>query len=76
MTQIRVLHTKALDLVAEMDREQVAPDAGYASLAGFLVEAIRVAPRQAQRMVAHAELITETVTPTGHTTPAPLPMFG
>jgi hypothetical protein len=73
MTQIRVLQARALDLVAEMDREQVAPDAGYSSLAGFLVEAIRVAPPQAQRMVAHAAQITETVTPTGHVTPAALP---
>ncbi|MGH8573311.1 MAG: DUF222 domain-containing protein, partial [Gammaproteobacteria bacterium] len=73
MTQVRVLQARALDLVAEMDREQVAQDAGYASLAGFLTETIRVAPPQATRMVAYAELITETMTPTGHVTPAPLP---
>src|SRR5689334_16303240 len=37
------------------------------------MDALRVAPQVATRLVAQSELVAETLTPTGHTTPAPLP---
>jgi hypothetical protein len=42
-------------------------------LARELVEAARINPGEAHAMLRAATAITETVTPTGHTTPAPLP---
>src|SRR6266540_2825249 len=71
--QIRVLYADLLGIVSEMDREHDASTAGYSSLAGMIVDATRLAPRIATRMVKNAAQITETLTPTGHTTPAPLP---
>src|SRR5205807_1587009 len=38
-----------------------------------LVEALRIDPHKAHALLRAATAITETVTPTGHTTPAPLP---
>jgi hypothetical protein len=72
MSQIRTLHAQALGIVAEMDRHNVVSDVGYSSLAGYLVDLLRVTPRKATRMVAQAARVTETLTPTGHLTPAPL----
>src|SRR5882672_68748 len=72
-TQIRVLQAQALDIVGEMDRRNVANDAGYPGLAAFLMDAIRLSRKAANRMIKQAEQISRTVTPTGHVTPAPLP---
>src|SRR5256885_3725737 len=70
---IRRLQAKALEIVAEMDQEQIGKAAGYASLPVFLRDTLRVSQRTATRTVARAQQITQTWTPTGHTTPAPLP---
>src|SRR5438093_11207052 len=72
-TDIRRLQAKALEIVAEMDREQIGKAAGYSSLPAFLRDTLRVSQRTASRTVARAQQISETLTPTGHTTPAPLP---
>jgi Domain of unknown function (DUF222)/HNH endonuclease len=56
-----------------LERLQLATRLGYRDTRALLMEALRIAPEVATRMVAHAELVTETLTPTGHTTPAPLP---
>jgi hypothetical protein len=66
--QIRILYSEMLEDLAELRDE---PDK---ILARELVEALRVNPREAHAMLRSATAITETVTPTGHTTPAPLPM--
>ncbi|HEV2783879.1 MAG TPA: DUF222 domain-containing protein [Actinophytocola sp.] len=73
LTQRRLLDAEILDLVAEMQRDQVASQAGYPSLPAYLTEATRLSRRETSRMVAQAAQVTETVTPTGHVTPAPLP---
>src|SRR4051812_27649761 len=73
MTHIRVLQAQALDIVGEMDRRNVANAAGYPGLAAFLMDTMRVSRKSANRMIHHAKQITQTVTPTGHVTPAPLP---
>jgi hypothetical protein len=73
MTQIRTLQARALDIVGEMDRRNVANEAGYSGLSAFLMDTIRVSRKAANRMIKQAEQITQTVTPTGYTTPAPLP---
>jgi hypothetical protein len=71
--QLRKLYAELVGLVAEMDREHDAAKAGYGSLSGLLVDATRISPRTANAMVKQAEQITETLTPTGHLSPAPLP---
>src|SRR5919197_6227552 len=71
--EIRRLQARSLDIVAEMDREGIAKEAGYSSLAAFLRDTFHFSQRNATRKVTQAQQITETVTPTGHATPAPLP---
>jgi hypothetical protein len=73
LSQIRVLQAQALDIVAEMDRRNIANEAGYSGLAAFLMDTVRVSRKVANRMIKQADQITQTVTPTGHVTPAPLP---
>src|SRR5882672_5852472 len=72
-TQIRVLQAEALDIVAEMDRRNVANEAGYSGLAAFLMDTIRMSRKAANRMIKQAEQISQTLTLTGHVRPAPLP---
>jgi len=71
--EIRRLQARGLDIVAAMEREQVAKAAGYSSLTAFLRDTLHFSQRTANRTVAHAQQITSAVTPTGHETPAPLP---
>src|SRR2546423_15656069 len=65
--RIRLEEFAALELLAELRDE---PDK---ILARELVEAAGVDPGKAHALLRAAAAITETVTPTGHTTPAPLP---
>ncbi|HET6344194.1 MAG TPA: DUF222 domain-containing protein, partial [Myxococcota bacterium] len=71
--QIRLLEAKRLDLVAELDQKGIAVLAGYRKTPRLLVDAIRVAPAVANRMVARAQAVAESPTLTGHLRPAPLP---
>src|SRR5689334_13396051 len=65
---IRVLYSEILDDLTELRDE---PDK---ILARHLVEALRVDPQEAHALLRASTAITETLTPTGHTTPAPLPL--
>src|SRR5256885_16655692 len=65
--RIRLEEFAALELFAELRDE---PDK---ILARELVEALRIDPHQAHAMLRAATAITETLAPTGHSTPAPLP---
>src|SRR2546429_7723993 len=69
-TQIRLLQAQQLDLVAEMDQERVIGVMGYTKLAAVLSEILRVTPQQATKLVNRAQAVAESLTPTGHTTPA------
>jgi len=73
MTQIRLLYADALELVADLEHHRVAAEAGYSSLSAFLGDLLRINPKKAAQMIAQAGQVAETVTPTGHVTPAPLP---
>jgi hypothetical protein len=73
MRSIRALQARALDIVAEMDARSVANEAGYSGLAAYLMDSIHVSRKTANRMISQAQHIAETVTPTGHITPATLP---
>src|ERR687894_882220 len=71
--QQRRLNADILEILGHMDRECVASEAGYPSLAAYVSHATRMSKRTATRLVAQAAAIRQTVTPTGHVTPAPLP---
>src|SRR2546421_12943714 len=71
--QIRLLEAQRLDLVAELDRHGIAGLAGYPNTRSLVMAATRVAPTLASRLVNRAQAVAETLTPTGHVTPAPLP---
>src|SRR4051794_2751284 len=73
MTQIRLLQAELLDLVAELDHKGIATLAGYGKTPRLLVDALRVAPAVANRMVQRAQAVAEIPTLTGHVRPAPLP---
>src|SRR5262245_54411990 len=73
MTQIRLLQAEALDIVADIDQHGIATLAGYRNTRELLIDTTRVAPGQATKMVNRAHATAETLTPTGHLTPALLP---
>ncbi len=74
LRQMRVLHGNALSLISDMESRDVVEGCGYPSLAAMLADLLRITPRRAHRMIAQAGLVAETVTPTGHVTPAHLPL--
>jgi uncharacterized protein DUF222/HNH endonuclease len=71
--QIRVLEAARLDTIAEVYRLGIAALAGYSNTRALLIEVLRVAPRLATKLVQRSAVVAETLTPTGHVTPAPLP---
>jgi hypothetical protein len=74
MHHIRKLHSSALAVISELDHADMARRAGYPSLTALISDAARLTPRRASRLIAQAGLVAEVVTPTGHRTPAPLPL--
>jgi len=74
MTKIRTLHSSALTVIAELDQADIARVAGYSSLSALVSDLVRITPRRASRLIAQAGLVAEVITPTGHTTPAALPL--
>ncbi len=57
-----------------MESQDVVRDSGYSSLPALLSDLVRITPRRAARLIAQAGLVAESVTPTGHVTPARLPL--
>src|SRR3982074_748198 len=70
--EARLIHAEILDIVADLEREGIPQLAGHRP-AGLISEALHLAPKQASLLVKHAALVAESLTPTGHTTPAALP---
>ena len=73
MSQVRLLQAAILDGVSELERQGIPQLAGYPNTQALLVDTLHLAPQQATRMVQRAQAVAETMTPTGHVTPAPLP---
>src|SRR5262245_38445091 len=71
--QIRLLEAQRLDLIADLDQHGIATLGGYRNTRELLIDTLRVAPTHATKMVNRAHATAETLTPTGHVTPAPLP---
>ena len=71
--EMRRAYAAALEHLAEMGRAQTAQYAGYSSAAAFVAELVHINRQKASRMVAQAEQVNLTVTPTGYTAPAKLP---
>src|SRR6266545_1437528 len=66
-------HSNKLDIIAELDRGDTAKHAGYTRLSALIAEILHIRRTRASYLIKQAERIAETVTPTGHVTPAPLP---
>src|SRR3982074_2661267 len=71
--QARLIPAEILDIIPDLERDGIAKLAGYGRPAAMISEVLHLAPKQASTLVKHAALVAESVTPTGHTTPAPLP---
>jgi hypothetical protein len=71
--QRRLLDAQLLEEIAEMDRDGTAKDTGYTRLPVLLAEIMHITRGAAKRLVEQAEQVTETLTPTGHVMPPPLP---
>src|SRR6266496_1321703 len=68
LSAIRVLYSEIVADVAEVENVPAKV------VNRWLVEALRVSPKKAARMIDQAAQLAETLTPTGHTTPAALPI--
>src|SRR6266496_2438220 len=66
--EICALYAEQLEDIVLLDGEPVQ------NLKRLVVETMRVAPKKAARMIEQARLLAETLTPTGHTAPAALPV--
>src|SRR3954451_9949384 len=73
IAQMRRAYASALLHLAEMGHAQTAQLAGYTSSAAFVAELVHINRQKASRMVAQAEQVSLSVTPTGYTAPAKLP---
>ncbi|HVK24905.1 MAG TPA: DUF222 domain-containing protein [Actinokineospora sp.] len=71
--RLRSGYVELLDLVGELDRAGIHRLAGYSSPAALVSALTRVGARDAKRLVAQAEAVCPTLTPTGHQTPPALP---
>ncbi|HEU5475495.1 MAG TPA: DUF222 domain-containing protein [Actinophytocola sp.] len=67
-------YAAALDIVNDIAHHQTELFAGYPSAARYLAELLRITTRKASGLIAQAEQVAESVTPTGHVTPAKLPL--
>ncbi|HEU5469025.1 MAG TPA: DUF222 domain-containing protein [Actinophytocola sp.] len=74
MIQIRKLHAEMLDIIHEMGSRQIEEAAEYPSRAKYLSDLLRITTRRATGLIAQAEQVAETVTPTGYVAPAVLPL--
>jgi hypothetical protein len=73
IADMRRAYASALLHLAEMGHAQTAQLAGYTSSAAFVAELVHINRQKASRMVAQAEQVSLSVTPTGYTAPAKLP---
>jgi len=74
VTQMRALHSSALAVISELAQADVARKAGYTNLSALVSDLVRITPRRASRLITQAGLLAEVATPTGHVTPASLPL--
>src|SRR5882757_3978564 len=74
-TAVRQAYTSLLLVIVEMLSTGIAHEAGYSRLSMLIADTARITPRHAARVIKHAEAIAEVMTPTGHVTPARLPVL-
>src|SRR6266511_1988171 len=73
MTQARLLHAELLDIITEIEHENIISVTGYTKLPYLVAEVLRLPAAQARSLVEQAAQVAESLTPTGHVIPAPLP---
>jgi hypothetical protein len=74
VTTLREVNALMLSIIAEMKQAGIAHEAGYPRFNMFLSDLTRISPREAAKLIRLAEAVAEDITPTGHVTPARLPV--
>lgn len=74
--RFRAAYADMVRVADELERDGVAGLAGYGSLPQLLSALTGIGAKQAKRLVGHAELVSVSLTPTGHERPAPLTATG
>jgi len=74
-TAVRQAYTSLLLAIVDMLSTDIAHEAGYSRLSMLIADTARITPRHAARLIKHADAIAEVMTPTGHVTPARLPVL-
>jgi hypothetical protein len=63
-----------VSVITEIQDADITKTAGYTRPSLLIADIARINPRHASRLISHAEAIAEVMTPTGHVTPARLPV--
>src|SRR6185312_7790507 len=71
--QSRQIHSRKLELVAEMASRGVATKLGYSNILAFMVQALRITRGEARRRLAQAEDLLNTTTLTRAAVEASMP---
>src|SRR5882724_5327921 len=72
-TKMRQDHSRMLDLLSELDSRGVAATRGYSNTPALLLHTLRITRVEAKRRLAQAEVLHNTITPTGSVIEAALP---
>jgi hypothetical protein len=72
---MREEYTSLLLTITEILEVDIADLTGYSRPSMLIADVLCISPRQAGRLISHAEAIAEVRTPTGHLTPARLPVL-
>jgi uncharacterized protein DUF222 len=72
-TKMRQDHSRMLAMVSELDARGVAASRGYSNTPALLVHTLRITRADARHRLAQAEVLHDTITPTGSAIEAELP---
>jgi len=70
----RSAHAQVVFVVGEMQRRGIDAHAGYKSLAELVKHAVRMDPREAKKLLAQADALCSSVSPTGASVEPSLPL--
>jgi uncharacterized protein DUF222/HNH endonuclease len=72
-TKMRQDHSRMLAMVSELDSRGAATSLGYSNTPALLLHTLRITRAEARHRLAHAEVLHDTITPTGSVIEAALP---
>src|SRR3990170_3749979 len=71
---LREAYAAMVSVITEIQDADIVKSAGYTRVSLLIADIARINPRHASRLISHADAIAEVMTPTGHVTPARLPV--